>query len=60
MITEANTNNTGLSKVAIKCSAATFLVNQSLVLRINICCENRYLRQAQTVSSNLIQHSNRR
>jgi len=38
--------NTGLAKVAIQCSADTFVVNQSLVLRINICAENRHLRQA--------------
>ena len=29
--------NTGLAKVAVQCSADTFVVNQSLVLRINIC-----------------------
>ena len=40
------TPNTGLAKVAVQCSAATFVVNQSLVLRINICDENRHLRQA--------------
>ncbi len=39
--------NTGLAKVAVQCSADTFVVNQSLVLRINICGENRHLRQAQ-------------
>jgi len=38
--------NTGLAKVAVQCSADTFVVNQSLVLRINICAENRHLRQA--------------
>jgi hypothetical protein len=38
--------NTGLAKVAVQCSADTFVVNQSLVLRINICGENRHLRQA--------------
>jgi len=38
--------NTGLAKVAVQCSANTFVVNQSLVLRINICGENRHLRQA--------------
>jgi hypothetical protein len=38
--------NTGLAKVAVLCSADTFVVNQSLVLRINICGENRHLRQA--------------
>ena len=39
-------DNTGLAKVAVQCSADTFVVNQSLVLRINICRENRHLRQA--------------
>jgi len=43
---EARTANTGLAKVAVQCSADTLLVNQSLVLRINICSENRHLRQA--------------
>jgi hypothetical protein len=40
------TANTGLAKVAVSFSADTFVVNQSLVLRINICGENRHLRQA--------------
>jgi hypothetical protein len=35
-----------LAKVAVQCSADTFVVNQSLVLHINICGENRHLRQA--------------
>ena len=39
--------NTGLAKVAVQCSADTFVVNQSLVLRINICGKNRHLRQAE-------------
>ena len=38
--------NKGLAKVAVQCSADTFVVNQNLVLRINICGENRHLRQA--------------
>jgi hypothetical protein len=42
--------NTGLSKVAFQCSADTFDVNQSLVLRINPDSyrdgENHHLRQA--------------
>jgi hypothetical protein len=38
--------NTGLAKVAVHCYADRFVVNQSLVLRINICAENRHLRQA--------------
>ena len=45
-MTEAHTPNTGLAKVAVQCSADTFVVNQSLVLRINICGENRHLCQA--------------
>jgi len=44
---ERNTGaNTGLAKVAVQYSADKFVVNQSLVLRINICGENRHLRQA--------------
>jgi len=38
--------NSGLAKVAVQCSADTFVVNQTLVLRINICDKNRHLRQA--------------
>ena len=41
--------NTGLAKVAVQCSADTFVVNQSLVLRINICGENRHLRLPENV-----------
>ncbi|MBK8644876.1 MAG: hypothetical protein IPP06_16885 [Saprospiraceae bacterium] len=33
--TEKPTANTGLAKVAVQCSADTFVVNQSLVLHIN-------------------------
>ncbi len=40
------TANTGLAKVAVQYSADSFVVNQNLVLRINICGENRHLRQA--------------
>ena len=42
----ARTHNTGLAKVAVQCSADTYVVNQSLILRINICGENRHHRQA--------------
>jgi hypothetical protein len=35
-----------LAKVAVQSSADTFVVNQSLVLRINIFGANRHLRQA--------------
>jgi hypothetical protein len=40
------THNSGLAKVAVQFSADSFVVNQSLVLRINICGINRHLRQA--------------
>jgi hypothetical protein len=43
---EGRTHNTGLAKVAVQCSADTFVVNQQLFLRFNICAENRHLRQA--------------
>ena len=43
---EARRHNTGLAKVAVHYSADTFVVNQTFVLRINICGENRHLRQA--------------
>jgi hypothetical protein len=35
--------NRRLAKVAVQCSAGTFVVNQTLVLRINICGKNRHL-----------------
>ncbi len=58
MTTERKTPyNTGLAKVAVLCSADTFVVNQSLVLRRHICDENRHLRQArnrQAVKKNYI------
>jgi hypothetical protein len=38
--------NSGLAKVAVQCFADTFVVKKSSVLRINICGENRHLRQA--------------
>jgi len=38
--------NRRLAKVAVQCSADSFVVNQTLVLRINICGINRHLRQA--------------
>jgi len=43
---EARTHNSGLAKVAVLCSADTFVGNQTFVLRINICGKNRHLRQA--------------
>jgi hypothetical protein len=36
----------GLAKVVVHCQADTFEVNQTLVLSITICSENRHLRQA--------------
>jgi len=43
---EQRRHNRRLAKVAVLCSADTFMVIQSLVLRINICGKNRHLRQA--------------
>jgi hypothetical protein len=43
---EARTANTGLAKVAIQCSTDTFVDNQTLVHRVNICGGNRHLRHA--------------
>jgi len=43
---EGRRHNTGLAKVAVQFYAYTFVINQNLVLRINICGENRRLRQA--------------
>jgi len=42
---EARRHNKGLAKVAVQFSAITFVINQSLVLLINSCGENRHLRQ---------------
>jgi hypothetical protein len=36
-------DNSTYKKLAAMCSADTFVVNQSLVLRINICGKNRQL-----------------
>jgi len=38
--------NAGLAKVAIQCSADSFVVNQTLVLSTNICGKNRHHRKA--------------
>jgi hypothetical protein len=38
--------NTGLAKVAVQCYADTFVVNQSFVLRMNICGEKPAHRQS--------------
>ena len=36
----------GLAKVAVQCSADSFVVNQTLIFQIKFCGENRHLRQA--------------
>ena len=38
--------NSTYTKVAVQCSADTFVLNQNLVLRINNCGENPPLRHA--------------
>ena len=42
----ARMHNSGLAKVAVSFSADTFVVNQTLVLRIKFSGENRHLRKA--------------
>jgi hypothetical protein len=44
--------NSTYKKLAVQCSADSLVVNQTLVLRINICGENRHLRQARNRSNN--------
>ena len=39
-------DNSTYKKLAVQCSEDTFVVNQSLVLRINICGKNPALRVA--------------
>jgi len=36
-------HNSTYKKLVVQCSADTFVVNQTLVLRINICGKNRQL-----------------
>ena len=42
-IERKTTHNSTYKKLAVQCSADTFVVNQSLVLRIYICGKNRQL-----------------
>jgi hypothetical protein len=46
MIEKQRNAKIGLAKVAAQFSADTFMVHKWLVLRINICVENRNLRNA--------------
>jgi len=41
-------------KNGVQSSAETFVVNQTLVFRINTCCENRYLRYARKCYSSIL------
>ncbi len=45
--------NSTYPKVAVQCSADTFVGNQNLVLRINICGEIRHLRLHANRSNNI-------
>jgi hypothetical protein len=49
-VTKTTGANTGLAKVAVQCSEDTFVVNQSLVLRINICGKFATFAKPETVS----------
>jgi len=53
MINKKRTANTGLAKVAVQSSVDAFVVNTSLVHHINICDENRHLRQARNRCASL-------
>ena len=44
---EHRTDNSTYKKLAVQFSADTFVINQTLVLRINICGKNRHCRQAE-------------
>jgi len=46
MMERITAHNSALEKLAVQCSADSFVVNQTLVLRINICGEKSHLRQA--------------
>jgi hypothetical protein len=39
----STTGNSTYKKLAVQCSADTFVINPTLVLSINICGENRQL-----------------
>ena len=41
--------NSGLAKVAVSFSADTFVVNQTLVLRIKFSAKNRHIAKPKTV-----------
>jgi hypothetical protein len=56
---EARTDNRRLAKVAVQYSADSFVVNQTLVLRINSCGEYRHLRQAPKRYKQLPQRQNK-
>jgi len=43
MTEEKTTGNSTSKKLAVQCSVDTFVVNQTLVLRIKFCGENRQL-----------------
>ncbi len=45
----ARTANMGMAKVTVQCSADSFVVNQTLVLRLNICGENGHLYKLKTM-----------
>jgi|GEM_PF-3567534 len=45
-------DNKGFAIAGAPCFADTFVVNQSLVLRINICGENRHFAKPENVVGN--------
>jgi len=51
--------NSTYKKLAVQCSADAFVVNQTLVLRINICGENRQLLVAAKRYAQALGHAHR-
>jgi hypothetical protein len=49
--TELVSLNSTFKKLAVQCSADTFTVNQSLVLRMSLCGKNHHLLVAENVAS---------
>lgn len=54
MYRKARTTNSTLAIGGVSCSADSLVVAESFVLRINICGENRHLRQARKRYKQLI------
>ena len=52
-MTRTTNANTGLAKVAVQCSADTFVVNQTLVLRSKFSAEKPHFANRQPLAAKL-------